>query len=118
VNVLIPDTKITVSNTGVYKVLASVQVNKTTGGVGELDMFVAVNGTGVPNSTSKVEVNQNTELVLTVEWFLELNANDDVEVYLFSPTDGLEALAVPPTVGPTLTIPAIPSIITTILRIA
>lgn len=114
VNVLFPDSKITVTDAGVYKVLASLQANKTTGGVGELDMYPVVNGTPVPNSATKLEVNQNTELVMTVEWFLDLQANDDVEIVLYSPNDGMEALAVPASAP----VPAIPSIITTILRIA
>jgi hypothetical protein len=99
---------------GVYKVVASVQLDRTAGGNSEIDMFPAVNGTAVPNSATKVNINQNEESVMTVEWFLSLNANDRVSIVLYSVDAGNQALGVP--AAPP--VPAIPSIITTILRIA
>ena len=99
---------------GVYRVLSSIQVNKTTGGFAELEMFPQVNLTPVPNSGTRVEVNQNAEIPMTVEWFLDLNVGDEVFIQIYTPAAGLELLAVPAAVG----LPAIPSIITTIQRIA
>jgi len=52
--------------------------------------------------------------VMAVEWFLDLSAGDTLAVIGFSSTTGLQALAVA-SAGP---VPAIPSIITTIVRIA
>jgi hypothetical protein len=111
---LSPSADIVVTDAGTYKVLSSLQVNKTTGGVDEVDMWVSINGTAVPNSATKIEINQNQELVMTVEWFLPLAASDAVSVHLYSPTTGMEALAV----AASAPVPAIPSIITTLLRIA
>jgi hypothetical protein len=109
----LPSTDIYVRNKGVYKVLSSLQCNKTSGGgAGDLEMFITINGTPVPNSTTRIQINQNQEVVMTVEWFLELEANDYVRIVLFSATTGLQALAIP-----SAGIPAIPSIITTIMRI-
>jgi hypothetical protein len=111
---LAPSSDIVITNAGTYKVVASVQCDKTTAGVNELDLWVSINGTGVPNTASKIEINQNQETVMTVEWFLTLAASDAVSVHLYSPVNGMRALAVaasPP-------VPAIPSIITTVLRIA
>jgi hypothetical protein len=51
---------------------------------------------------------------MVVEWFLELTAGDAVSINLASTTDGLQALAVPAAAP----VPAIPSVITTITRIA
>lgn len=99
---------------GVYKVVASVQLDRTMGGNSEIDMYPAVNGTAVPNSATKLNINQNEESVMTVEWFLQLNANDRVSIVLFSLNAGNQALGVP--ANPP--VPAIPSIITTIVRIA
>ena len=111
---LAPSSDIVITNAGTYKVVASVQCDKTTAGVNELDLWVSINGTGVPNSATKIEINQNQETVMTVEWFLTLAASDAVSVHLYSPVNGMRALAVaasPP-------VPAIPSVITTVLRIA
>ena len=99
---------------GVYKVLASVQLDRTVGGNSIIDMYPAVNGTAVPSSATKLSINQNQEDIMTVEWFLQLNTNDTVSIVLFSTDAGNQALGVP--ANPP--VPAIPSIITTILRIA
>jgi len=109
-----PSADIVVATTGVYKVLSSVQCDKTTIGVGDLEMWIAVNGTAVPNSATRIAINQNIESLMAVEWFLELASGDAVSINLASLADGLRALSV----AAAAPVPAIPSIITTILRIA
>ena len=99
---------------GVYKILASAQCDKSTGGAGDLEMFLQVNLTPVPNSATRLQINQNQESVMTVEWLVQLNAGDTVFVQFFSSTTGLQLLAVPATP----TVPAIPSVIVTLVRIA
>jgi len=113
VNVLFPSSRIIVSNTGVYKVLSSIQCDSTAG-VQTLTGYVSINGTPVPNSATRVVVNLNLESLMTVEWFLPMNAGDFVEVVLYDLVGGGQAVAFP--AAPP--VPAIPSIITTILRIA
>ena len=108
----LPATDIYVRNKGVYKVVSSLQCNKTSGGSGDLEMFIAINGSPVPNSTTRIQINQNQEVVMTVEWFLELNEKDYITIVMFSASAGLQALAIP-----SAGIPAVPSIITTIMRI-
>lgn len=112
-NVLFPSSRIIVSKKGVYKVLSSVQLDKTTGGFDDVEMYVSVNTTPVPNSATRININQGVESVLTIEWFLELNPQDFVEVVLFSGVNGFRALAL----GSFAPVPAIPSVITTILKI-
>lgn len=114
VSCAVPSADIRIGVAGTYRVLASLQANKTTGGFGQLDMWISVNGTAVPNSATKLEVNQNTELVMTVEWFVDCAVGDLVAINIYSDTSGLQALAVP--AAPP--VPAIPSIITTVQRIA
>jgi hypothetical protein len=109
-----PSASIVVVFTGVYKVLSSVQCDKTTVAVGDLEMWIAVNGTAVPKSATRLAINQNLEALMTVEWFVELTAGDAVSINLASSADGLQALAVPAAAP----VPAIPSIITTVVRIA
>lgn len=109
----LPSANIYVTSAGVYKVLASLQCDKTSGGSGDLEMYCAVNGTAVPNSATRIQINQNIESLMAVEWFLELDKNDAVSIVAFSTTTGLRALAV----ASASPVPAIPSIITTIMRI-
>lgn len=101
-----------IQRAGVYRVLASVQVDKEPGGgsVGELNIYPAVNNTPVPDSNTKVNVGPSEEVVLTVEWFLPLATNDVVSLLAFTPTAGIRVLGVP-IVPPE---PAIPSVILTI----
>ena len=107
-----PNIRVGVS--GVYKVLASAQCDKTTVGAGDLEMFLQIGLNPVPNSTTRIQINQNTESVMTVEWIVELEKGDDVFVMFFSSVVGMQILAVPAA----LTVPAIPSIILTLVKIA
>jgi hypothetical protein len=112
-----PSASISVDEAGVYKVLASAQCDKTGGGgAAPLDMWVAINGNAVPNSATRIAINVNQETVMTVEWLLSLAATDVITVECFDPTgsNDLQLLAV----AAASPAPAIPSIITTITRIA
>jgi len=109
----LPSPTIYVRSGGVYKVLSSLQCDKTSGGTGDLQMYIAVNGTAVPSSATRIQINQNIESLMAVEWFLELDKDDAVSIVGFSTTSGLRALAI----ASATPVPAIPSIITTIMRI-
>jgi hypothetical protein len=111
----LPSADIVITNSGTYKVLASVQCDKTSGGgAGDLEMWCSRNGVAVPNSATRIQINQNTESLMTVEWFLDIPAGVSLSISLYSSTTGLQALAVPASAP----VPSIPSIITTVLRIA
>lgn len=111
---ILPSSQVGVDNTGIYKCLASVQLDKTSPGLAVIDMYPKVNGTAVPNSATKLNINQNQEDVMTVEWFFSLSAGDNIAIALYTTSSGVRALAVPAAAP----IPAIPSIILTIVRIA
>jgi hypothetical protein len=112
----LPSSDITITDAGVYKVLASIQCDNTAaGGTDDMEMWVAINGTPVPNSGTRVAINLNQETLMTVEWFLDITAGQNVSVVAYATVPGLQVLAVP---APLPTVPAIPSIITTVLRIA
>jgi len=105
---------ITVLQSGVYKVIASLQCDNTVPGSQELDMFLKVGVNDLPNSATRVAINQAQETVMTVEWLVSLTAGQFVSVTCSSAVVGLRALAV----AAAGVVPAIPSIITTIMRIA
>jgi hypothetical protein len=111
----LPSSSIQIINAGVYKVLASIQCDNTSGGgTDDLEMWCDINGTAVPNSATRVAINLNQETVMTVEWFLNIGAGDNVSVVAYAAVSGLQVLALPASPP----VPAVPSIITTVLRIA
>lgn len=110
---------LTVVNAGTYKVLSSVQFDKTGTGVGlfaPAEMWIELNDVAVPNSATRLVINNNLEMLMTVEWFVDCDAGDRISIVAYDPTSSGDLvakafLATPPC-------PEIPSIITTILRIA
>lgn len=116
VGVSLPDSNIVPTNSGLYKVLASVQLNRTNTGNSTVVLFPRVNGTEVANSATYLKINQQEEDIMTVEWFITLVAADALSICVYSTDSDNECLAV--VRDPPNGIPAVPSIITTILRIA
>lgn len=105
---------ITVLKAGVYKVLASAQCDNAAVGVLQLDMWLKLGVNNLPNSATRIAINQNQEVVLTVEWIVEVAAGEIISINCLSSAPGPQLLAVPAGV----IAPAIPSIITTVVRIA
>lgn len=105
-----------VNATGMYKVVSSLQCNKLAGGgtTADIEMYPKINGTAVPNSATRLQINNATESVMTVEWFLPLAVGNVLQIALYTTSTNAQALAFP--ANPP--VPAIPSIITTITRIA
>lgn len=110
----LPSSDIYVQSTGVYKVLASLQCDKITGGAGTINMYPSINNVAVPSSATKIIINQNLESLMTVEWFLYMQAGQYVRIDIFSIDTGGRALAI----AESSPVPAIPSIITTIMKIS
>lgn len=110
---------LTVANKGTYKVLSSVQLDKTAGGNAPVDLWIELNDVAVPNSATKLSLNQNQEDTMTIEWFVDCGAGQRISIVAYDPTSSgdIRALAVASTL-PFAPCPAIPSIITTVLRIA
>jgi hypothetical protein len=110
--------RIVVSRTGTYKFSYSVQLDKSGGGTSPVDMFIKINNNPVPNSSSRtVVVGQNGENFLFCEYILSLNINNYVETVFYSADNTMTITAFPQIVGPPI-VPAVPSIITTIIQIA
>lgn len=110
----VPSADIVIGVAGIYKVLASAQCDRTAALTGEIDMYVAINGVEVGNTATRLVVNQNLESVMTVEWLLGFAVGDELTVVVYSSVAGQQLLAVPASAP----VPAIPSIITTVVRIA
>lgn len=99
-----------------YRVITSVQLNKSGGGgsAGDVYVWFAVDGTPVPNTATKSQIANATEMVMTVEVLLTLTAGSLLSIQANATNGGEQALAeVASGVRP-----AVPSIITIVQRIA
>ena len=106
-----PSSRIVVDSEGVYNFALSFQIDKTSGGIGQFFIFFRLNGVDVPDSAGLIRIQgNNAEIFSAFNLFLQLKANDYVEV-MFSVSDlsvELHAVAATPPV------PSIPSIILTV----
>lgn len=106
-----PTSRIYVDTAGIYNFALSFQIDKTSGGTANFYIWFRLNGTDVSNSAGLIQIQgNNAEIFSAYNLFLNLKANDYVEI-MFSVTDlDVELLAVPATAP----VPAIPSIILTV----
>lgn len=114
--------KITVAQTGLYNLQFSAQFVNTTNDVQEISIWFRVNGTDVANSNSEFGIKQRkstgtaSRLIAAMNFFLELQANDYVEIMWRVSDSGvyLEHFPAVTASGTTPAIPATPSIIATL----
>jgi hypothetical protein len=111
-----PNSSILIPTSGVYKILFSAQCD-TINGTHYLEIFPVVDGVSVPNSNTRIALTAPVESCLTVEYFLSLNANQVLQIYMIADSTNSRLLALSRG-GGTPSVPDIPSIILTIMRIA
>jgi len=106
-----PTSRIVVDSEGLYNFALSFQIDKTSGGTAEFYIWFRLNGVNIANSAGFIRIQgNNAEIFSAYNLFLDLKANDYVEI-MFSVTDlSVEVLAV----AATAPVPAIPSIILTV----
>lgn len=106
-----PSSRIVVDTEGIYNFAMSFQIDKSSGGVAEFYIWFRLNGVNVPDSAGLIRIQgNNAEIFSAFNIFLDLKANDYVEV-MFSVSDlSVELHAVPATAP----VPSIPSIILTV----
>ena len=106
--------KVAVSTTGIYRILASPQFDTTSGGQNTVDFWLAKNGVNVPRSASKLTIQNNGEIFTSVEVILPMDAQDYVET-LFTSADTNMTLN---TFAATGIVPEVPALIFNINKIA
>jgi hypothetical protein len=116
VNGTYPNSTIVIPTTGVYRVLFSAQCDSSSG-THYLEIFPVVNGNSVPDSNTRIRLSNTVESCLTVEYFLSFNANDELQLFMVGDNTNARLIAITRGTG-TPTIPNIPSVIVTIMRIA
>jgi hypothetical protein len=111
-----PTSTLKVLEDGVYKVAFSCQIDKQSGGgsSAEVDFYASVNGNALPQSATKYNISNTEELATFIEYFIPMNSNDVVSCVGYTAGSNVRVLAVP--ANPP--VPAIPSIITNIQKIA
>lgn len=104
-------TRIYVTQTGVYNIQFSAQIDKVGGGADIIYIWIRVNGINVPNSATKVVISgPNDEKVAAWNWVLTLADGDYFEIAWQSPDLDTVLLAE----AATGNIPEIPSVIITV----
>jgi hypothetical protein len=106
-----PTSRIVVDSEGLYNFAISFQIDKTSGGVAQFFIWFRLNGVNVDDSAGLIRIQgNNAEIFSAYNIFLQLKANDYVEV-MFSVDDlsvELKAIAA------SAPVPSIPSIILTV----
>jgi hypothetical protein len=111
----IPTSRIYVSDTGIYNFQFSAQLDKTGGGASAVYIWPRINGTNVPDSASKVVIDgPNSEIIPAWTFTLVLKAGDYFELAW----ESSDTNVVIPYVAATGNIPAIPSIILTVVWVS
>lgn len=109
-------TKFTVPESGVYKVIPSVQYLGVMGNAG-LTIWLKVNGNNVADTSTYTVVKNNEEGVITTEYLLQLNAGDYVQVYAIAATQNVLVNHIAAGGSGANAYPAAPGIITNMYRI-
>jgi hypothetical protein len=108
-------TRVYITQTGVYNIQFSAQLDKTGGGASAVYIWIRVNGQNVPNSATKMVIDgPNSEVVAAWNWMLTLRANDYIEL-AWESSDTNVVLAAVAASG---NIPEIPSVILTVMWVS
>ena len=76
-----PTSRIYVDTLNVYNVQFSAQVDKTSGGVGFVWVWLRKNGVNVPDSAGQIRIQgNNAEIIAAWNYIIELNAGDYIEL--------------------------------------
>jgi hypothetical protein len=103
--------RIYITQTGVYNIAFSAQLDKTGGGADNVFIWIRVNGQNVAHSATKIVIDgPNNEIVAAWNFMLVLEANDYFELAW----QAADTNVVIPYVTASGNIPAIPSIILTV----
>lgn len=104
-----------VPTAGVYKLIPSIQYKAA--GNGKFTVWIKVNGSNVTNSATLLDAPNNTQGVFTTEILLELNANDQVQIWGLATSFNLDVTYLSGGGVAPNAYPAAPGIITNMYRI-
>lgn len=103
--------RVYVSETAVYNIQFSAQLDKTGGGATDVFIWLRVNGSNVAHSATKIVIDgPNNEIVAAWNWVITMSDGDYFEIAWQSPDTNVILLAAPASGN----IPEIPSVILTV----
>ena len=114
---VVSNSRITVTNPGIYNLQFSIQLTNTTNATHDVDIWFRVNGTNVPASNSRFglaprkSAGDPYHIIAALNYFVSLNATDYVEIMWRTNDVGVYIEHYPVSASPTR--PAIPSAIVT-----
>jgi hypothetical protein len=114
---VVSNSRITVTNPGIYNLQFSIQLTNTTNATHDVDIWFRVNGTNVPASNSRFglaprkSAGDPYHVIAALNYFVSLNATDYVEIMWRTNDVGVSIEQYPVSASPTR--PAIPSAIAT-----
>lgn len=104
-------TRVYITQSGIYNVAFSAQLDKTGGGASDVFIWIRINGENVAYSATKMVIDgPNNEVVAAWNWVLTLAEGDYIELAWQSPDINVILLAAPASGN----IPEIPSVILTV----
>jgi hypothetical protein len=109
-----PSSRLVVANQGVYNVQFSAQLDKTSGGTGNIYIWLRKNGTNVDNTATTIAI-QGTAARTVAAWnfIIQLEPTNYVELMWATDDTGVRILAA----SATSVWPAIPSVICTLTQV-
>jgi hypothetical protein len=109
-----PTSRLVVANQGVYNVQFSAQLDKTSGGAGNIYIWLRKNGTNVPNTATTIAI-QGTAARTVAAWnfIIQLESTHYVELMWATDDTSVRILAA----SATSVWPAIPSVIATLTQV-
>ena len=109
------NSRILISNTGIYRLTYSIQLEKDLGNSAEVIIWLKVNGNNINDSTNRIVISDNSGKIFpNWEYIYNFNSNDYFEIVFLSLESSVKAQAF----TSTLYYPSTPSIITNVYRIA
>ncbi len=114
---VVSSSRITIANAGIYNIQFSAQLQKTSGGDDQVDIWLAKNGSNVANSNTTTLLTSNPGYEVAAWNFLvQANAADYYELYWSSADTTAEIHAASAGTNPTR--PAIPSVILSVTQVS
>lgn len=116
------NSELVVPNDGIYNLQFSAQLKNTTNAQEDATIWFRINGVDLANSATQVTVPARKSALifgyLVAAWniFLDMNANDYVEIIWLPTSTSITVEALPASLSPAY--PAIPSVIATIQQVA
>jgi hypothetical protein len=114
---VVSSSRITVANAGIYNIEFSAQLQKSSGGDDQVDIWLAKNGSNVANSNTTIMLHSNPGYEVAAWNFLvQANAGDYYELYWSSADTTAQIHAAAAGTNPTR--PAIPSVILSVTQVS